>query len=357
MFLIRLDESQELECHHLKERLRYELEILMAYQSKNKMQAEAQRNRERKELEDRVSVRRALLEQKGDYELEPQDEIFSIVTMATGVSHYGELNSGFDPPSYLLLLALKVPIVDNESSAISRVDLEVNDLDKQPQWGSATIDTCWVNEDGVARIHKGGGPNQQQCTTITSYNTQVHSKIKVTLYEVIYGRKMIRPFTGIKLPAGMLNDFVLDVAAKLQELWKKVCKNSHDSFLKQAKQYKNAHPTKYHAADWVYLTRTTLKKNPVRKFQTKFTGPNQILKVLSKVTVRLQLPYRLIVVNVGRLKPLVSRNPIPVLSTDPESRPRGRPRKAPINQEVDKKRRRSSPQTPEPTPVTTKSGN
>jgi hypothetical protein len=28
------------------------------------MQAEAQRNRERKELEDRVSVRRALLEQK-----------------------------------------------------------------------------------------------------------------------------------------------------------------------------------------------------------------------------------------------------------------------------------------------------
>ncbi|KAK7605013.1 hypothetical protein V9T40_006199 [Parthenolecanium corni] len=65
---IRLDESQELECHHLNERLRYELEILMAYQSKNKMQAEAQRNRERKELEDRVSVRRALLEQKMDAE-------------------------------------------------------------------------------------------------------------------------------------------------------------------------------------------------------------------------------------------------------------------------------------------------
>lgn len=61
---IRLDESQELAGHHLTERLRYELEILMAYQSKNKMQAEAQRNRERKELEDRVSVRRALLEQK-----------------------------------------------------------------------------------------------------------------------------------------------------------------------------------------------------------------------------------------------------------------------------------------------------
>lgn len=65
---IRLDESQELEGHHLTERLRYELEILMAYQSKNKMQAEAQRTRERKELEDRVSVRRALLEQKMELE-------------------------------------------------------------------------------------------------------------------------------------------------------------------------------------------------------------------------------------------------------------------------------------------------
>lgn len=67
---IRLDESQELEGHHLQERLHYELEILMAYQSKNRMQTEAQRNRERKELEDRVTLRRALLEQKMQSESE-----------------------------------------------------------------------------------------------------------------------------------------------------------------------------------------------------------------------------------------------------------------------------------------------
>lgn len=65
---IRLDESQEVECQHLKDRLHYELEILMAYQSKNKMQAEAQRNRERKELEDRVAVRKSLLERKMELE-------------------------------------------------------------------------------------------------------------------------------------------------------------------------------------------------------------------------------------------------------------------------------------------------
>lgn len=61
---LRLDESQEIECQQLKDRLQYELEILMAYQSKNRIQAQNQRDRERKELEDRVSVRRALLESK-----------------------------------------------------------------------------------------------------------------------------------------------------------------------------------------------------------------------------------------------------------------------------------------------------
>lgn len=61
---LRLDESQEKEVLQLKEKLDYELEILMAYQSKNRAQAQAQRDRERKELEDRVNVRRALLESK-----------------------------------------------------------------------------------------------------------------------------------------------------------------------------------------------------------------------------------------------------------------------------------------------------
>ncbi|XP_058062401.1 serine/threonine-protein kinase Tao [Anopheles bellator] len=67
---LRLDESQEVECHQLRDRLQYELDILTAYQSKNRMQAQAQRDRERKELEDRVSVRRALLESKMETELQ-----------------------------------------------------------------------------------------------------------------------------------------------------------------------------------------------------------------------------------------------------------------------------------------------
>ena len=61
---IKLDEAQLIEANELKQHLSQELELLMAYQSKLRMQAEAQHQRERKQLEERVSLRRALLEQK-----------------------------------------------------------------------------------------------------------------------------------------------------------------------------------------------------------------------------------------------------------------------------------------------------
>lgn len=64
---LRLDEAQEAECQVLKMQLQQELELLNAYQSKIKMQTDAQHDRERKELEQRVSLRRALLEQKVCY--------------------------------------------------------------------------------------------------------------------------------------------------------------------------------------------------------------------------------------------------------------------------------------------------
>uniref|UniRef100_A0A6I8QAC6 non-specific serine/threonine protein kinase n=1 Tax=Xenopus tropicalis TaxID=8364 RepID=A0A6I8QAC6_XENTR len=66
---LRLDEAQEAECQVLKMQLQQELELLNAYQSKIKMQAEAQHDREIRDLEQRVSLRRALLEQKIEEEM------------------------------------------------------------------------------------------------------------------------------------------------------------------------------------------------------------------------------------------------------------------------------------------------
>ncbi|XP_061637059.1 serine/threonine-protein kinase TAO1 isoform X2 [Phyllopteryx taeniolatus] len=66
---LRLDETQESQCQGLKIQLQQELELLNAYQSKIKMQTDSQHDRERKDLEQRVSLRRALLEQKIEEEM------------------------------------------------------------------------------------------------------------------------------------------------------------------------------------------------------------------------------------------------------------------------------------------------
>uniref|UniRef100_A0A6Q2XDV5 Serine/threonine-protein kinase TAO3 n=1 Tax=Esox lucius TaxID=8010 RepID=A0A6Q2XDV5_ESOLU len=66
---LRLDEAQEAECQALRQQLQQEMELLNAYQSKIKMQTEAQHDREQQKLEQKVLLRRAHLEQKIEEEL------------------------------------------------------------------------------------------------------------------------------------------------------------------------------------------------------------------------------------------------------------------------------------------------
>ena len=63
-FQLRLDETQEAEYQVLRMQLQQELELLNAYQSKIKIHTDTQHDREAKDLEQRVSIRRALLEQR-----------------------------------------------------------------------------------------------------------------------------------------------------------------------------------------------------------------------------------------------------------------------------------------------------
>ena len=61
---LKLDQSQEQECNDLQDRLRQEMDLLHAYQSKTRLQEDAKHQKEIRDLEDRVSRRRAILEQK-----------------------------------------------------------------------------------------------------------------------------------------------------------------------------------------------------------------------------------------------------------------------------------------------------
>jgi len=80
---IKLDETQEMELRQLKEQLQQELESLISFQTKIRMQADAQRNRERQELEDRVVTRKHMLERKMEEErlqfLEERSERFRLL--------------------------------------------------------------------------------------------------------------------------------------------------------------------------------------------------------------------------------------------------------------------------------------
>ncbi|KAJ4941126.1 hypothetical protein JOQ06_027413 [Pogonophryne albipinna] len=67
--LLRLDETQEAEYKVLRMQLQQELELLNAYQSKIKIHTDTQHDREVKDLEQRVSIRRALLEQRIEEEM------------------------------------------------------------------------------------------------------------------------------------------------------------------------------------------------------------------------------------------------------------------------------------------------
>lgn len=66
---VKLDAAQVQEIGKLKQQLQNEYELLVAYQSKTRMQQQQQHARETKSLEERVSLRRALLEQKVGREL------------------------------------------------------------------------------------------------------------------------------------------------------------------------------------------------------------------------------------------------------------------------------------------------
>lgn len=160
---------------------------------------------------------------------------------------------------------------------------------------------------------------------VNCYNAKMHSSTGLSPYEIVYGRKMRSPLDFARSTAGISNEHVRELAKKLKEAWKGVKQRNHQSFLQQAKQHdRQAVTPQYRVGDLVYLSNVVLKKSQVKKFKKFWKGPYPILEVLSPVTLKLQLPFRSIVVHVNRVKPYLSRFPV-ATQDDDEDRPRGRP--------------------------------
>lgn len=119
---LKLDENQLSEQQALRTKLQQEQEMLMAYQSKQHNQLLAQHEREEKELQEKVSVRRALLEEKmfqettrlQDFRTQKQEEL--------ELKHTAEIekfdsNSGVDGTNSLSLKHRSTSSISNTSNS------------------------------------------------------------------------------------------------------------------------------------------------------------------------------------------------------------------------------------------------
>uniref|UniRef100_A0AAQ5XKX2 non-specific serine/threonine protein kinase n=1 Tax=Amphiprion ocellaris TaxID=80972 RepID=A0AAQ5XKX2_AMPOC len=151
---LRLDEAQEGEGQVLRMQLQQELELLNAYQSKIKMQTDAQHDKERRELEQRVSLRRALLEQKIEEEmLSLQNERLERIR------------------SLLERQAREIEAFDSESMRLGFSNMVLTNLapDSQGGWGGggqgAQGGGHWPGGSGGgghhSHHHQGGSSSQQ----------------------------------------------------------------------------------------------------------------------------------------------------------------------------------------------------
>uniref|UniRef100_A0A3Q1AXB4 non-specific serine/threonine protein kinase n=1 Tax=Amphiprion ocellaris TaxID=80972 RepID=A0A3Q1AXB4_AMPOC len=135
---LRLDEAQEGEGQVLRMQLQQELELLNAYQSKIKMQTDAQHDKERRELEQRVSLRRALLEQKIEEEmLSLQNERLERIR------------------SLLERQAREIEAFDSESMRLGFSNMVLTNLAPDSQGG-------WGGGGGHHSHHHQGGSSSQQ---------------------------------------------------------------------------------------------------------------------------------------------------------------------------------------------------
>uniref|UniRef100_A0A1A8RYV3 non-specific serine/threonine protein kinase n=1 Tax=Nothobranchius rachovii TaxID=451742 RepID=A0A1A8RYV3_9TELE len=157
---LRLDEAQEGECQVLRMQLQQELELLNAYQSKIKMQTDAQHDKERRELEQRVSLRRALLEQKIEEEmLSLQNERLERIR------------------SLLERQAREIEAFDSESLRLGFSNMVLTNLapDSQGGWGGGGVGGGQGGQGGGqwpgggggggnhhSHHHQGGSSSQQQ---------------------------------------------------------------------------------------------------------------------------------------------------------------------------------------------------
>lgn len=146
-------------------------------------------------------------------------------------------------------------------------------------------------------------------------NSQLHESTGYSPFEIVFGRKMSTPLESdlsISDNTEIYNDHVEHLRSKLRDMQHISRTKQGSARQSQKKQYdKRTKIRRYEAGQYVYLHTPQIGRHRVKKLAKLWTGPHQIISVLSELNVKLRIRNRESVVHVNRIKPCISRRPLP----------------------------------------------
>ena len=135
-----------------------------------------------------------------------------------------------------------------------------------------------------------------------SYNTSVHEATKFTLYELVFGKLAHEPSSEPLSQNEKLqtyDDYSINFVTQLHEMRAQARENLIKA-KEKSKIYhdKKINPLEIKIGDNVFL----LKGGKIKKLDSQYTGPHEVLDVLIKRNVKINIKGKPTIVHVNRIK-------------------------------------------------------
>ncbi|GJZ77775.1 putative reverse transcriptase domain-containing protein [Tanacetum coccineum] len=142
-------------------------------------------------------------------------------------------------------------------------------------------------------INFGGNQDDHLPLVEFAYNNSYHASIKMSPYEMLYGRRCRTPVCWDEVGSRELasTDVMLATTEKIETICERL-KEAQDRWKSYAN--KRRRPIEFHVGEFVML-KVSLWKGVMRfknkgKLSTRFIGPFKILKKVGEVAYTLELP-------------------------------------------------------------------